>query len=100
MGYRGKFMTEHTGIELPVEFVEKYKEEYHILKCENGKYYLNVCSEFETKGHFNIISDLEDLVKDSNYNVWAVILWEDGVINRYNLSTGENERIGNGDHEF
>ena len=93
-------MTEHTSIELPVEFVEKYKDGYHILKSENGKYHLNVSSKFETKDHFDIISDLEDLVKGCIYSVWAVILWEDGVINRYNLSTGESERISNGEHEY
>ena len=93
-------MTEHSGIELSLEFVEKYKEEYHILQCENGKFYLNICSEFETKGHSEIIYDLHELVKDTNYNLWAIELYEDGVIYRHNLTTLDSERIGNGKNEF
>jgi hypothetical protein len=92
MGYRGKLLVEHTGIELPNYFVDKYKEDYHLGEY-NGKYFLNISSKREKKSHFDIISDLEDMLKGIKSNVWAVILWEDGVIYRHNLSTGNSERI-------
>lgn len=92
MGIRGKLLVEHTGIELPNEFVEKYKEEYYLGEYE-GRYFLNIASKSETKGHSDILMDLEELLKNSRGNVWAVVLWGDGVINRYNLVTGEEERI-------
>jgi hypothetical protein len=99
MGYRGKLLVEHMGIELPNYFVEKYKEDYYLGEY-NGKYFLNISSKFETKSHSDIIFDLEEILKGSACNVWAVTLWEDGVIYRHNLSTGNSERIGNGEHEF
>lgn len=98
MGYRGKLLVEHTGIELPREFVEKYREQYHIGE-HNGKHFLNIASKWETKYHGDIIDDLEELVKNAGYPVWAVTLWEDGVVRRYNLTSGDEERIGNGDFE-
>ena len=91
MGYRGKLMVEHTGIEFPNELVEKYEEDYYIGKNEDGKAYVNISSKNETKGHYDILSDLESLLKGSNYNVYAVILWEDGRIDKYNLCTGKQK---------
>jgi hypothetical protein len=99
MGRRGKLLVEHTDIELPGEFVEKYKEDYYLGESD-GKYFLNISSKHETKNHSDIISDLEDLLKGSSYDIWAVVLWEDGVIHRHNLSTGNSERIGNGEYEL
>lgn len=96
MGYRGKLMVEHTGIELPQNFVEKYNKEYYIGKGLEGSekentYYVNIASKYETKGHWDILQDLEDLLKGESYDVYAVVLWEDGRIDRHNLSTGEQE---------
>lgn len=96
MGYRGKLLVEHTGIELPNEFVEKYKEEYHIGEY-SGKHFLNIASKLEKKYHSDIIDDLRELVKNAGFPVWAVTLWEDGVVIRYNLTNGNEERISNGD---
>ena len=91
MGYRGKLMVEHTGIEFPEHLVKKYEEDYYIGKNEEGKSYVNISSKNETKGHYDILSDLESLLKGNNYNVYAVILWEDGRIDKYNLCTGKQE---------
>jgi hypothetical protein len=91
MGYRGKLMVEHTGIELPNELVKKYEEDYYIAKGENGKAYVNISSKNETKGHYEILSDLQDLLKGNSFYVYAVILWEDGRIDKYNLSSGEQK---------
>ena len=88
MGYRGKLLIEHTCIELPNEFVEKYKEKYYIEEY-NGKHFLNLSSKVERKYHGDIISDLNKLLKNAEYDVWAVILWDDGVIRKYNLRTGD-----------
>lgn len=96
MGYRGKLMVYHTGIELPQSFVEKYNESYYIGKGLKGTdkestYYINISSKYETKGHWDILQDLEDLLKGESHGVYAVVLWEDGRIDRHNLSTGEQE---------
>lgn len=96
MGYRGKLMVEHTGIELPMAFVEKHKESYYIGSGLEGSdkentFYVNISSKNETKGHYEILSDLEDLLKGNSFNVYAVILWEDGKVERYNLSNGTQE---------
>ena len=85
MGYRGKLTTNDSGIELPLVFVEKHKELYFIEKNKNGKYYLNISSKIETKNHYDIIEDLHAILKDNGYGVYAIILWEDGRIYRYNL---------------
>jgi len=92
MGYRGKLIVQQMDIELPKSFVKKYKKEYNISKG-------NISSKVETKSHFEIILDLEDIL-DKKGSVYAAILWEDGVINRHNLSTGESDRIGNGNDEY
>ena len=99
MGYRSKLMVEHTGIELPKSFVEKYKEEYYIGNglegSENEKtFYINISSKYETNSHLDILIDLEELLKISVFNVYAVVLWEDGRIDRHNLSIGEQETFG------
>lgn len=99
MGYRGKLLVRHTGIELPKEFVDKYKEKYYIGE-HNGKHFLNIASKSEAKYHGDIIDDLEELLKNAVVNVWAVTLWEDGVVRRYNLTTGDEEKFGNGDFEY
>ena len=96
MGYRGKLMVEHTAIKLPQDFVEKYNENYYIGKGLEGTdkedtYYINISSKRESKSHGEILFDLEELLKDTTYDVYAVVLWEDGRIDRHNLSTGEQE---------
>ena len=93
MGYRGKFITEHTSIELPKSFVDKYKDKYYIGDGL-GTDYLNVSSKRELKCHQDIIFDLEDIVQEGGYsNVWALILWEDGRVDRMDLSTGYEDRL-------
>ena len=89
-------MVEHTGIELPIDFVEKHKEVYYIGNGLKGSdkentFYLNISSKYEIKGHWEILSDLENLLKGNSFNVYAVILWEDGKVERYNLSNGTQE---------
>ncbi len=96
MGYRGKLMVEHTGIELPIDFVEKHKEAYYIGNGLEGSgkentFYVNISSKYETKGHLEILQDLKELLKDNSYGVYGVVLWEDGRIDRHNFSTGEQE---------
>ena len=91
MGYRGKLMVEHTGIKLPKEIAEKHKDAYHIAQLDNGDYVVNISSKYETKGHWDILLDLKKILKDNSYGVYGVVLWEDGRIDRYNLSTGEQE---------
>jgi hypothetical protein len=96
MGYRGKLMVQHTGIELPIDFVEKHKKLYYIGSGLEGSdkentFYVNISSKCERKEHYKILSDLQDLLKGSFSSVYAVILWEDGAIYRYNLSSGEQE---------
>jgi len=91
MGYRGKLMVEHTGIKLPKEIAEKYKEDYYIAQLDNGDYVVNISSKFETKGHWDILLDLEELLKDNSFGVYGVVLWEDGRIDRHNFSNGEQE---------
>jgi hypothetical protein len=91
MGYRGKLMVENTGITLPKEIAEKYKEDYHIVQLENGDYVVNISSKFESKSHWDILTDLELLLKDNSFSVYAVILWEDGRVDRHNLCTGSEE---------
>lgn len=98
MGYRGKLMVAHTGIELPEYLVKKYEEDYYIGKTNDGKAYVNISSKQETNSHYDILSDLESLLKGINFNVYAVILWEDGVIDRYNLCTGKQETFNNHDY--
>ena len=85
MGYRGKLMVEHTGIKLPKEIAEKYKEDYYIAQLDNGDYVVNISSKFETKGHWDILLDLEELLKDNSFGVYGVVLWEDGRIDRHNF---------------
>ncbi len=99
MGYTGKLIVEHTGIVLPKSFMAKYEKDYHIHKKSGGEGYLNISSKYGEKGHFEIIYDLEELLKDWKFDVWAAILWEDGVIDRHNLMTGKSEKLGNGDFE-
>jgi len=89
-------MVEHTGIELPKEFVEKHKESYYIGNVIKGTdkestYYVNISSKYETKGHWDILQDLEDLLKGESFCVYAVVLWEDGRIDRHNLTNGEHD---------
>ena len=89
-------MVEHTSIELPIDFVEKHKEVYYIGNGLKGSdkentFYLNISSKYEIKGHWEILSDLENLLKGNSFNVYAVILWEDGKVERYNLSNGTQE---------
>lgn len=103
MGYRGKLMVEHTGVELPMDFVEKYKESYYIGRGLEGSdkentFYVNISSKNETKGHYDILSDLEDLLKGVKFNVYAVVLWEDGRIDRHNLVTGKQETFYSDDY--
>ena len=93
MGYRGKLMVEHTRIKLPKEIAEKYKDDYHIEQLENGDYVVNISSKFETKGHWDILLDLEELLKDNNFGIYGVVLWEDVKIDRHNFSTGEQEKF-------
>lgn len=92
MGYRGKFVTDHTGIKLPDSFVEKHSTDYHI---ENG--YLNIHSKFEKKSHFEIIGDLREFMKGKEFNLWAVIIWEDGRLTRFNLKSGDEEDFPSND---
>jgi len=91
MGYRGKLMVEHTRIKLPKEIAEKYKDDYHIAQLENGDYVVDISSKFETEGHWDILLDLKELLKDNNFGIYGVVLWEDGRIDRHNFSTGEQE---------
>ena len=91
MGYRGKLMVEHTGIKLPKEIAEKYKDEYYIEQFDNGDYVVNISSKFETTEHWDILIDLKELLKNNSFSVYAVVLWEDGRIDRHNLSTGKQE---------
>ena len=84
-------MVQHTAVVLPKEFVEKYEEDYYIDKLEDGRYMLNISSKCESKGHWDIILGLEKLLKDEEYPVYCVVLWEDGHIDRHNLITGEHE---------
>jgi len=88
MGYKSKFLTGHYLIELTKEFIEKYENEYHI----DG---FNISSKYETKGHYDIIDDLMDIAENESYPVWAVILHEDGIVDRINLSQNTNKRIIN-----
>jgi len=96
MGYRGKFMTADTGIILPASFVDKYKENYHIdsgRKKPDGEevFYLNISSRTERKEHWEIREDLQEILKGRLGRVYGIVLWEDGMIYRYNLITGEHE---------
>jgi len=90
MGYRSKFLTGHYLIELPNGFIEKYEKAYYI----DG---FNISSKYETKGHHDIIDDLMDIAENESYPVWGVILYEDGVVDRINLSQNTNKRIINED---
>jgi len=89
MGYRGKFITEDYGLELEESFVDKYSHDYHFERNFDGKAYLNITSRDARKEHFDIISDLQGLLKDNPYHVWAAILWEDGRLTRIRLNTSE-----------
>ena len=91
MGYRGKLMVGHTGIKLPKEIAEKYKDDYYIAQLDNGDYVVNISSKRETKGHWDILLDLQELLKNNSFDVYGVVLWDDGKIDRHNLSTGEQE---------
>lgn len=89
MGYRGKFMTEHTGEIFPEHIAERYIDDYNIPQNEKGKYLINISSKEERKDHSDIINDLLDLLKNKNVEYHAIILWEDGRVDRINLVTGE-----------
>jgi len=96
MKHRGKLLVQHTAIELPNEFVEKYKEDYYIGKGVQGTdlentYFVNISSKRESKNHSEILLDLMDLLQNETYNIYAVILWDDGSIDRINLVKAEEE---------
>ena len=82
-------MTEACGIELAASFVDKYDQEYHFESDFKGNTYLNITSKDARKEHFEIISDLQELLKDNPYHVWAAIIWEDGRLTRIKLNTSE-----------
>jgi len=87
MGYRGTFMTNDiAGIHLPQSFVEKYKDAYNIFQFPDGAYGLNITSKFERGSHDAIIADLHELVKGESFEIYACILWEDGKIDRIELT--------------
>jgi len=82
-------MVGHTGIPLPIEIAKKYKDDYHIGKSDNGDYVVNISSKFEKKSHWDILQDLEELLIDVSFDVYAVVLWEDGRIDSYNFYRGQ-----------
>ena len=91
MGNRSKLLVQHTGIKLPKDFVDKHKKDYYIPRLDNGDYVLNISSKKETKSHFDILMDIEDLVENEKFNIYGVVLWDDGRIDKYNFSTGEED---------
>ena len=84
-------MVEDTRIKIPKHIAEKYKDDYYIAQLDNGEYIINISSKIETKGHQDILIDLEELLKDYRFGIYAVVLWDNGRIDRHNLSTGERE---------
>tara|TARA_R110000803_G_scaffold78075_3_gene143120 strand:- start:4585 stop:4881 length:297 start_codon:yes stop_codon:yes gene_type:complete len=91
MGYRSKLLVAHTAIKLPKEFAEQHKKGYYISQLANGSHVMNISSKHETKGHWSILLDLEEIMKKETSEVYAVVLWEDGKVDRHNLKTGEHE---------
>ena len=86
-------MVEHTAIYLSKEFAEKHKEYYYISQLDNGKYVMNIASKHERKEHVDILEDLEDILKEEPYDVYGVVLWEDGRVDRIDLKTGREETM-------
>lgn len=93
MGYRGKLITEHTAIEFPSDIAKKHKDRYHIMQLPDNRYMINIASIREEKEHFNILHDLQYVLKNEPIDVYGAILWEDGKIDRINLKTGECETV-------
>ena len=86
MGYRGKLIVLDTCIEFPEYLAKKYEGDYYIGKSESCGNYINISSKNEEKEHFDILLDLHNLLKESIQVVYAVILWDDGRVYRYNLN--------------
>ena len=89
MRYRGKFMTEHTGIIFPKEVAERYIDDYYIFQDSDNNYYINISSKTEMKDHTDILNDIMRVLKHETVDYYAIILWEEGAIDRFNLITGD-----------
>jgi len=95
MGYRCNLMTEEIYADIPKWFRDKYEYHDHYTFNENGP----ICSNSESKGHYELLEDLQKLVKDEP--ICGVLLWEDTRItcfkvysDRYEVDTPESSPSG------
>lgn len=95
MGYGAIFTTECLGPDIPKEMVDKYSNAYRFTWNETEREYeFPIQSYFELKSHEEFIRDLQDLCdEDWGLDTWAVLLWEDGRVERLNLYTNTREEL-------
>lgn len=85
MGYRSTFITDVGSLHFPGWFIDKHKEHYNVSSS------LPVSSKGESKSHYEIISDIQDVLDASDYDadVICICLWEDAAISRTILRRGK-----------
>lgn len=97
MGYRAVAITEHTGVKVPQWFADKWGDLFSIPTFDSrfydkkfaGKPRTPIASLSESKGHEEIIADLQKVVaEDTEWPgncLQMIMMHEDGKVNRINI---------------